>query len=467
MRKPERLVGYINIYENSFPFEFDENNFEILIYPDKETKRKNNSLRELFSYNCKEHKWINDINLFGITSEGNNIIFNVLDNKNSYNGFTSYEANWFYIFSREASYEKIDGFKLSGDIINYFYSPRIALEQKISFEDDNSSTISVASSKQQNAKCGKYRIGKNIDLTISTEAFALASFPSYSNPIYAKSQMVFSFSKPADIAILLKAYNNAICFLEYVSYRENVGINTADIFCYNEKGLRKDCGLLVYNDNNDLETNKNVSKRIITQEILKTKTASIFTAIKNNKLGFQHICESIDKTTYYPSSRIIMIFAEFEREFRNIYGTNVNRSDKYLNIKNEVIDIVNELVSKKTSKEKRYVKQFKKLIENSDNSFASNVEYALKDCKTIISVFTEKYYDDSFEKIVDDISNRMGALRNGIAHSRLDLELDAIHLSDVHIMEELLYIIRLKKMNISEQKIKEAINSLFDENFHF
>lgn len=467
MKKPERLVGYINIYENLFPFEFDENNFEIFIYPDKETKRKNNTLGEFFSNNAKEHEWINDIKLCGTTSEGNNIIFDVLDNRSSYCGFISYIANWYYIYDRETSSEKIDGFKLSGDIINYFYSPRIALEQKLIYENDNSNSISVTATKQKSAKCGKYRIGKNIDLVISTEAFAMVSFPLYSNPIYAKSQMVFSFSKPADIALLLKAYDNAICFFEYISYRENIGINTADVFCFDKKGMRKDCGLFVYNDNNDLEINKKVSKRIITQEILKTKTAFIFTAIKNNKLGFQHICKSIDKTTYYPSSRIIMIFAEFEREFRNIYGTNVNRSDKFLNTKSETIDVINELICKKTGKEKQYVKQFKKLIENSDNSFASNVEYALKDCKTIISVFTEKYYDGTFEEVVDSISYRMGALRNGIAHSRLDLELDAIHLSDVHIMEELLYIIRLKKLNVSEQKIKIAISALFDENFYF
>ena len=57
----------------------------------------------------------------------------------------------------------------------------------------------------------------------------------------------------------------------------------------------------------------------------------------------------------------------------------------------------------------------------------------------------------------------MGDFRNGIAHSRLDLHFEAIHLSDIKIVEELLYAIRLKKIGLQTSEIQKAISDLFLE----
>ena len=57
----------------------------------------------------------------------------------------------------------------------------------------------------------------------------------------------------------------------------------------------------------------------------------------------------------------------------------------------------------------------------------------------------------------------MGEFRNGIAHSRLDFHFEAIHLSDIKIIEELLYAVRLKSLRLQPTEIQKAINDLFLE----
>ena len=61
-------------------------------------------------------------------------------------------------------------------------------------------------------------------------------------------------------------------------------------------------------------------------------------------------------------------------------------------------------------------------------------------------------------------SSNINELRNGIAHSRLDLELKARHLIDIKFVEEMLYAIRLKKIGIENLIIQRSINDLFREN---
>lgn len=48
-------------------------------------------------------------------------------------------------------------------------------------------------------------------------------------------------------------------------------------------------------------------------------------------------------------------------------------------------------------------------------------------------------YAGALDVTIEEICDRMNTVRNGIAHSRLDLNLEAIHLSDLKIIEELLY----------------------------
>jgi hypothetical protein len=142
--------------------------------------------------------------------------------------------------------------------------------------------------------------------------------------------------------ILIDAYYYLISFFRYIAYRKNIDIGGIEVFYNNEENLRDYAGLLVFPNEYESETHSKVKERIIPYGILTQHSAKLFTAIKNDLLGFQHLCISIDDRQHYPLSRIIMILAAFEREYRNIYGQDSGRSDEYLTIKSEMISLVVE-----------------------------------------------------------------------------------------------------------------------------
>ena len=75
--------------------------------------------------------------------------------------------------------------------------------------------------------------------------------------------------------------------------------------------------------------------------------------------------------------------------------------------------------------------------------------------------FIEREYGKCSPSIIDGVSNRVGDLRNGFAHSRLDLKIKPIHLNDIVIIEMLTYAIRLKQYEKDPEKVQKPIAKLF------
>ena len=151
-----------------------------------------------------------------------------------------------------------------------------------------------------------------------------------------------------------------------------------------------------------------------------------------------------------------MVFSAFEREFRNIYGQDFDRSPEYISAKKDVVDLIDNYLRTTQGKKRSYIKQLRKYVENRDSSFETNIKKVLLDCEKIMTPFLKKRYIGSYPEMVHNLSARMGDFRNGIAHSRLDLHFEAIHLSDIKIVEELLYAATLFDNNGDKLAIYEA-----------
>lgn len=82
-----------------------------------------------------------------------------------------------------------------------------------------------------------------------------------------------------------------------------------------------------------------------------------------------------------------------------------------------------------------------------------------------MDIFVARKYKGNNKEATEGIAMRIGELRNGIAHSRLDLKIEPISLADIKIIEELTYAIRLKKLGIKNLDCKKSINRLFGEQF--
>ena len=472
VKKLEKLLGYLTLENEEYPFEFIEEEFCIVLYPS--TKEKWSELSSPITFfenlskrwNIGEHKWIKNFKIEGVTSEHYNVVFSVKDSPSNYHGFLSYEVNWYYYYRDSFELNNIAGFRVSGTEVDYFYPPQIALKNDVRWGDDQSiSKMLVSTTDEETEKpCGKYSICRGLQAEIKINAFATIHYNTAVNPIDAKSYLYFLFSKPAGLDDLILAYYQVRCFFKFISYRNNLTFDGIETFYLNEDNKRDFAGAIVFPNKYESESDKKASERILSYYVLENKASNIFKAIKNGKLGYAHICDSIDGRRHYPSARMIMIMAEFEREYRDIYGQDYKRSELYTDTKQEIVDLIEEYRKGHSGDAKKYAGSIKKTVQNLDNSYAQNVEFAIEDCKVIMEPFIKANYSKDLHEVIRDLSGRVGEIRNGIAHSKMDFELDAIHLADIKIIEELIYAIRLKKAGVPDSKIMKGINVLFKEN---
>ena len=212
------------------------------------------------------------------------------------------------------------------------------------------------------------------------------------------------------------------------------------------------------------ENNRKKENKIIKFENIQEYFINLLEVILSGNMYFEHICNSIDETRIYTVSREILVFAAFEREFRNIYGQDYGRSKEYINIKEQSIELFNKSIEESHGKQKKYFKSIQDFVSKLDISLEQKILAALKDCSDIIEPFVKFEYNDSLDNVKGDISLRMNKLRNTVAHAKIDFDDEPIYLSDLKIIQILLYAMRLKNLGLEKIKIQQSIKDLFEFN---
>lgn len=121
-------------------------------------------------------------------------------------------------------------------------------------------------------------------------------------------------------------------------------------------------------------------------------------------------------------------------------------------------------IEQRQGRARKYARQFYRAIESHDVGFGERLRNAMVECQVIMEPFIKSKYAGALDVTIEEICDRMNTVRNGIAHSRLDLNLEAIHLSDLKIIEELLYAMRFQYLHIDSRPIQIGIKKLFGEN---
>ncbi len=471
LKEPVRILGYIKYDDgDEYPFELLSEENKVVLYPPTIKKWRVSANPFNFFKNFKKEvrrEWIGNIKFEGITSENYRIIINVKDLPSNYHGFLSYQVNWYYYCIDTFKIDQIAGLRISGREVDFYYPPQVALTSEVIYSDDyhNIEKMQVSTQKDDNLRnCGKYQLKNGLEIDIEVVALASFRYNVAFNPIDASSFMTFKFSSSIELEDLITLYYHIYSFFKYIVYRKNIFFDSIDTYYIAENGLRDYAGKLVFPKMKNEEDDENANKMIIGYDVIEDKTSDLFKTICNGEMGLSHLCESIEGRKHYIPGRMIMVLSEFEREFRNIYGIDYGRSDCYKSTKEEIINLIENYCLEHSGDVKKYAQSIKRSISHMDNSYAQNVEKALLDCEEIMEPFIKFNYGQEFKDVIKEISNRVGEIRNGIAHSKLDFELDAIHLSDLKIIEELTYAIRLNKIGISKEKIKNGLKSLFAEN---
>ena len=266
MKKPNPLIGYVDYDGIRFPFRFDEEKFTIMLFPPTEEAWAKTSAFEYVFQGLqfdKGHGWIQPLDLKGVTSERNNILFHVAGNKSNTNGFLSFDVYWYFYYTTGLDPEKIHGFDISGQEVDFFFPPQEIIKPSIQFQEDGKtvSQMALTLSPIITKPCGKYRVAPNVDAQIEVYAHSTVRFLDYKNPADACSTMEVKFSKPVNLNVLIYAHNHIYHFLKYIVYRNNVAIESAEVFG-GGNGKNNDQGLLVFKPRYSMEMNKNASERL-------------------------------------------------------------------------------------------------------------------------------------------------------------------------------------------------------------
>lgn len=471
MKKPERLIGFVNYNEKEFAFEFDDEIYSLKLYPPNRDTWIDYSgfktLIEKINKNKGEIKWLENIELGGITSESNTVIFNVKNSLSNYHGFISFEVNWYVLCTDSLLLNNIQGFVVKGDDINRYYSPLIALEEKIKFENDRAKKFMVSSVETLSETCGEYSIRENI--IVNTEVYAYASYKArtWASPIYANSEIVTSFSEPVGIEVILESYQNLRRFFKVLKHHKEVNFEMIELFNLTSNGKKEYSGLLGFKELTNYESHYKVGEKIITHDLLGENLSKFLEDINGITIGLVNLVNSTGKINTYDSNRIIMILITFEKVFIAIYGKDSGRSTEYIEVKQEIINIIENYQNSQQGKRKGYAKNIKDYVSKRDSSFEDALKKSFINHEEVMKLFVAQKHKGEFKDVTEEISQRMGELRNEVAHGRLNFDYLPIHISDFLIIEILLYVMLLKDNDISDKNTILAINHLFNLNIAF
>lgn len=467
IKKPERLIGFLTYDGLQFAFEFDEEKFVVNLYPQSvNIQQKYNSFID-FTKNLnnkkKRHEWISNVDVIGKSSSGHRVVFNVEENPKKYHGFLTLKVNWYLLYNNSIKNIKFKGFKLTGNDINLFYPPNKNMENEICFSPDNKKIeeSKIIIKTPESDLLGEYEIDSNNSARLEVWPEQNFNINNWEKPVNAYSALRVIFSEEKNLDAILEMYELIKIFFQFITYRRNIDLGDINLCVKNQEGLYECPALLVMKPIDNREINEKKDKLIIKYDVLQDLVPSILFNLENNTIPLNHVVESIRDRSSYSDSRFIMILASFEKEFRNIYGTDYERSVEYKQIKEDIIEELEILRGTNTGKRKKYIKEFIRYIEKTDSSYKDRLKVALENHIDVMLVFINFYYEGDYSKVIDDISSRMGELRNSIAHNSLDVDYDAILLADIKIIEILLYTMRLKNLGLSDELCKKAINNLF------
>lgn len=464
MKITEPIKGFTRYRESDYTFTYENSALELMpISMQNWHEESYNRFKEAIQAMDSQGKsWIGCSYINAVTHRNNNIIFYVRNNFTNDNGFLNFCVLYLYEYEREIDNNCIDGFILTGREINSFYNPAKIHNISKSYEDGKQKFINTKTRLNNEKVLGSYKYN-DIDITISVNTVPTFHIMSH-NPLNAQSSMVFTFSKRQSLKFTINVLKHCRCFFFYICERTNIQFNEIQVFNienhhYKLNGSIKLC-FMKHND----ETDINQLHRIIKYRYLKEKVCLLFSAIATDTMYFEHLCPSIKAKDSFGINRIILNFVAFEREFRNIYDDSFVRSKEYTEIKDEVIQYLKELKESNTGNKKRYIKSFIKGFEKQENSYADRMKKALNDCKDILLPFLEDKYKDFEIEMINDISERLGNIRNDVAHGNIDLVINPINILDFYILECLLYAMRLNYIGIETVQIKNAINDLKNSN---
>jgi hypothetical protein len=471
MKRPDKVMGFLSYNGKQYSFICLDDKLQLL--PPDEKTQKEDFLAGFTDFSKRQEersKFVETLELNGKISDDESIYFKVLNKASNHNGYICFPIYYYLLYNSGLMQPtRIDGFYLRGQAIDGFYPPQHAIKTDVEERQDKNHpfTAAVTARVYDEESCGVY-ISNGVSVHVEASVTVYLKYDDRI-PLSAESVLSFSFDKSVDIEAVTTEIYSAKLMLMYLSYRRNVKIDDVELFTLDKNRKRYNCGLLVsfLGEKFAPESFVNAKKQIIQYRYLKDKTATLISLFgpseqnSSSSIYVEHLCPSIKGISHYTVARIVSIFTAFEREFREIYGQNFERSDDYIEMLKLAVELVDSEASKRTGNSRNHLIEIKKALQKFDISLSQKLCHALNDCESIMEPFVRQSVDKSIFEMRDEFAQRMNTLRNDVTHGNSTFRTEPMDLPYLNYVELLLYAMRLKSIGIEPENIKAALSDLF------
>jgi len=280
-------------------------------------------------------------------------------------------------------------------------------------------------------------------------------------PLTLHSTMILEFPETEDFSFIMRVWHVAKEFLQFMCYRRNVKLQSADLSTPAEEGkTRKFATLFPLDNTSDYEPETLQKGRYIHLSFILGHEGSILNDIAERTLYTRHIPETYISGNRINAARFIMITAAFEWEFGRAYPDGITKSEETLAIEATATTEIQKLIDGSTGDLKKKYKFLRKLIKS--DSLQSEIIQIGTVLDEIIGVFGQHLYTlNKTELLYSEMGKRLSDQRNHYAHGDLDIDFIDLSLLDVIYMERIVYAMQLKFHGVEKENIQKSINSLF------
>ena len=280
-------------------------------------------------------------------------------------------------------------------------------------------------------------------------------------PLRLHSTMVFHFAPTEDYSFILRLWYMAKGFLQFLCYRRDVFIPTANLSTPATEGKTRSFAtfnMIGESGEKDVEALKD--GRYVKLSYLSGSEGRILNDIAENRLYTRHIPDTRISGSIINAARFIMITAAFEWEFRRLYPAGITKSAETLAIEATAQKELQKLIDNSTGALKQKYKFLRKLIPS--NSLQSEIIHIGNHLGSLLEPFGKRLYSmNKAELVYSEMGNRLESRRNKYAHGDLDIDFKDNALLDLIYTERIVYAMQLSFYGIEERNIQKAVNDLF------
>ncbi len=360
--------------------------------------------------------------------------------------------------------DSIDRISFNSPEINCIHPTNQAIECTLDIEafmDNGTFSVTAKDFECTTTKRQPFVVdGKNVSIYFGISRYMSTKI--WEPPMTLSSNMMFEFDATDDYRFILRLYDVAKKFIQFLCYRKNVEFTKIELAAPYEDGKHENFAeLYVLDDGENTDIQALKAGRYIKQEYIAGHEGQILSDIANDKLYLRHLPESFERGQHIDAARFVMITAAFEWEFDRLFPNGIPKSQQRVDAEIAVSQKLNELKKESSGRIKKIYGSLLDCVERKP-SLSNKIEKIGSDMETLLEPFGQQLYAFNKEKLsYTDMGIRIGEQRNHFAHGDLDKDFIGLSLLDLIFLQRIIYAIQLKIVGLEDKQIQRAIKDLF------